>query len=131
MNLCAETECACIMGPRGYMVVTSPKGVPSLLVLQLLYMPYMHRRRCSYHQPCMFVIYLVISCCLWFIGTTVGVPDIIPIFSCVAVLVLFLLNQLDFGENTSTAIYHGFIVLCYLLPLFGAFISDSCLGKYG
>ena len=48
----------------------------------------------------------------------------------VAVLVLFLHNQLNFNENTSTALYHGFIVLCYLLPLFGAFISDSCLGKY-
>ena len=48
-----------------------------------------------------------------------------------AVLVLFLYNQLKFSEDTSTAIYHGFIVLCYLLPLFGALISDSCLGKYG
>uniref|UniRef100_A0A1X7UEU9 Uncharacterized protein n=1 Tax=Amphimedon queenslandica TaxID=400682 RepID=A0A1X7UEU9_AMPQE len=48
-----------------------------------------------------------------------------------AVLVLFLTMFLDFGENSATAIYHSFIVLCYLLPLVGAIISDSCLGKYG
>ena len=52
------------------------------------------------------------------------------LFHSAAVLVLFLHNQLEFSENTSTAIYHGFIVLCYLLPLLGAVISDSCLGKY-
>jgi len=50
---------------------------------------------------------------------------------CVAVLVLFFTNQLSFGENTATAIYHAFIVLCYLLPLLGAMVSDSFLGKYG
>ncbi|XP_019854584.1 PREDICTED: solute carrier family 15 member 2 isoform X2 [Amphimedon queenslandica] len=48
-----------------------------------------------------------------------------------AVLVLFLTMFLDFDENSTTAIYHSFIVLCYLLPLVGAIISDSCLGKYG
>jgi dipeptide/tripeptide permease len=48
-----------------------------------------------------------------------------------AVLVLFLTNQLDFGDDSATALYHAFIMLCYLLPLLGAIISDSCLGKYG
>ena len=47
-----------------------------------------------------------------------------------AVLVLFLHNQLDFSEDSATALYHASIMLCYLLPLFGAIISDSCLGKY-
>ena len=47
-----------------------------------------------------------------------------------AVLVLFLHDQLLFNENSSTAIYHAFAMLCYLLPLLGAIISDSCLGKY-
>ncbi len=47
-----------------------------------------------------------------------------------AVLVLFLFTQLKFTEDSSTAIYHAFIMLCYLLPLLGALISDSCLGKY-
>ena len=48
-----------------------------------------------------------------------------------AVLTLFLINFLGFGDDTATAIYHSFIVLCYMLPLLGAIISDSCLGKYG
>ncbi|XP_064389399.1 solute carrier family 15 member 2-like isoform X2 [Halichondria panicea] len=47
-----------------------------------------------------------------------------------AVLVLFLVKQLQIDENSSTAIYHAFIMLCYLLPLAGALIADSCLGKY-
>ena len=47
-----------------------------------------------------------------------------------AVLVLFLNQQLLFTEDSATAIYHAFIMLCYLLPLLGAIISDSCLGKY-
>ena len=47
-----------------------------------------------------------------------------------AVLVLFLNTQLNFTEDSSTAIYHAFIMLCYILPLLGAVISDSCLGKY-
>ncbi len=47
-----------------------------------------------------------------------------------AVLVLFLFKQLGFTEDSSTAIYHAFIMLCYLLPLLGALIADSCLGKY-
>jgi dipeptide/tripeptide permease len=47
-----------------------------------------------------------------------------------AVLVLFLKQFLNFEDDSATAIYHAFIVLCYLLPLVGAIISDSCLGKY-
>ena len=48
----------------------------------------------------------------------------------IAVLVLFLNQQLLFTEDSATAIYHAFIMLCYLLPILGAIISDSCLGKY-
>ena len=47
-----------------------------------------------------------------------------------AVLVLFLTHQLDFNDDSATGLYHAFIMLCYLLPLMGAIISDSCLGKY-
>jgi dipeptide/tripeptide permease len=48
-----------------------------------------------------------------------------------AVLVLFLTHQLGFGDDSATALYHSFIFWCYFLPLLGAIISDSCLGKYG
>ena len=49
----------------------------------------------------------------------------------VAVLTLFLKNFLKFEDDTATAVYHAFIVMCYLTPVAGAIISDSCLGKYG
>ncbi len=49
----------------------------------------------------------------------------------IAILTLYLRNFLNFGEDTATGIYHVFIVMCYLTPLAGAIISDSCLGKYG
>ena len=58
--------------------------------------------------------------------TSLSLPPSLP----TAVLVLFLHDQLLFNENSSTAIYHAFAMLCYLLPLLGAIISDSCLGKY-
>ncbi|KZC04674.1 Peptide transporter family 1 [Dufourea novaeangliae] len=35
------------------------------------------------------------------------------------VLVLYLRNQLHYGEGTSTAIYHAFMMLAYFFPLFG------------
>ncbi|KAL5489048.1 hypothetical protein EMCRGX_G018094 [Ephydatia muelleri] len=48
-----------------------------------------------------------------------------------AVLILFLTSQLKFSADNSTAIYHTFVMFCYFLPLVGAIIADSCLGKYG
>ncbi|XP_065888758.1 solute carrier family 15 member 2-like [Dysidea avara] len=47
-----------------------------------------------------------------------------------AVLVLYLTFYLHFDEDTSTSLYHSFIVLCYATPLLGAIIADSCLGKF-
>ena len=47
-----------------------------------------------------------------------------------AILVLYLSYYLGFNEDTSTALYHTFIVLCYATPLLGAIIADSLLGKY-
>ena len=47
-----------------------------------------------------------------------------------AVLVLYLTFYLHFDEDTSTSLYHSFIVLCYATPLLGAIIADSLLGKF-
>ena len=47
-----------------------------------------------------------------------------------AVLILYLTTQLRFSDDNATAIYHTFTMLCYFLPLLGAIIADSCLGKY-
>ena len=47
-----------------------------------------------------------------------------------AILVIYLTDWLSFSQNLATAIYHSFIVLCYLMPLFGAMIADGWLGKY-
>lgn len=45
-------------------------------------------------------------------------------------LVLFLTNSLSFEENSATAIYHAFAMLCYFTPLFGAPLADGFLGKF-
>ena len=47
-----------------------------------------------------------------------------------AVLTLYLVRFLSYEEDTATALYHTFIVLCYLSPILGAIIADSCLGKF-
>jgi dipeptide/tripeptide permease len=47
-----------------------------------------------------------------------------------AILVLFLTNALNFADDTATAIYHAFNVVCYFMPIFGAMISDGWLGKF-
>lgn len=47
-----------------------------------------------------------------------------------AVLVLYLSSALNFSNDDSTLIYHSFISLSYLMPLFGAILSDSYWGKY-
>ncbi|XP_049962066.1 peptide transporter family 1-like [Schistocerca serialis cubense] len=46
------------------------------------------------------------------------------------ILSLYLRNNLLFDENTSTVIYHVFIMLCYVVPLVGAILADSFLGRY-
>ena len=47
-----------------------------------------------------------------------------------AVLTLYLVRFLSYEEDTATALYHTFIVLCYISPILGAIIADSCLGKF-
>uniref|UniRef100_A0A672UB34 Solute carrier family 15 member 1 n=1 Tax=Strigops habroptila TaxID=2489341 RepID=A0A672UB34_STRHB len=47
-----------------------------------------------------------------------------------AVLVLYFKYFLQWDDNLSTAIYHTFVALCYLMPILGALIADSWLGKF-
>lgn len=47
-----------------------------------------------------------------------------------AILVIYLTQMLKMDDNTATAIYHAFNMLCYFSPLFGAMLADSLLGKY-
>ncbi|CAH1788218.1 unnamed protein product [Owenia fusiformis] len=46
------------------------------------------------------------------------------------ILVIYLSQWLKFSEDTSTAIYHMFVMLCYFSPLFGAMLADGFIGKY-
>ncbi|VDP05751.1 unnamed protein product [Heligmosomoides polygyrus] len=41
------------------------------------------------------------------------------------VLILYLLNVLNFTENQSTIFFNSFTVLCYLTPLLGSIIADA------
>lgn len=47
-----------------------------------------------------------------------------------AILVLYLTQWLKFGDDTATALYHAFSMLCYFTPLFGAMLADGFLGKF-
>eukprot|EP00164_Ancoracysta_twista_P016901 GFYU01028571.1.p1 GENE.GFYU01028571.1~~GFYU01028571.1.p1 ORF type:complete len:218 (-),score=24.87 GFYU01028571.1:89-742(-) len=47
-----------------------------------------------------------------------------------AVLVIYLSAYLNFTEDQATAINHSFIVLCYLSPLVGGYLSDTYFGRY-
>jgi len=47
-----------------------------------------------------------------------------------AILVLFMVNGLNMGNDIATAVYHAFVVLCYLSPVLGAMLSDGWLGKF-
>ena len=47
-----------------------------------------------------------------------------------AILILYLHNQLYFGEDTSTVIYHVWAMLCYFTPILGAIIADTWLGRF-
>nr|CAI5865032.1 unnamed protein product [Callosobruchus analis] len=46
------------------------------------------------------------------------------------ILSLYLRNILLFSENTSTVVYHVFIMCCYIIPLVGAVLADSYFGRY-
>ncbi|EHB15964.1 Solute carrier family 15 member 1 [Heterocephalus glaber] len=47
-----------------------------------------------------------------------------------ALLVLYFRNFIGWNDDLSTAIYHTFVALCYLMPILGALIADSWLGKF-
>ncbi|KAK3710372.1 hypothetical protein QZH41_012301, partial [Actinostola sp. cb2023] len=47
-----------------------------------------------------------------------------------AILVMYLTRMLKMDDNSATAIYHTFNMLCYFSPLLGAILADSWLGKY-
>lgn len=47
-----------------------------------------------------------------------------------AILVLYLTRWLKFEKDQATSIFHGFSLLCYLMPLFGAVLADGFLGRY-
>ncbi|XP_046750570.1 LOW QUALITY PROTEIN: solute carrier family 15 member 1-like [Diprion similis] len=46
------------------------------------------------------------------------------------ILSLYLRNVLLFHENGATVIYHVFIMLCYFVPVVGAILADSYLGRF-
>uniref|UniRef100_A0A2H8U2U1 Peptide transporter family 1 n=1 Tax=Melanaphis sacchari TaxID=742174 RepID=A0A2H8U2U1_9HEMI len=47
-----------------------------------------------------------------------------------AILVLFFTTIQEYDHDTSTILFHMFLVCAYLSPLFGAIIADSYWGKY-
>ncbi|XP_010587679.1 solute carrier family 15 member 1 [Loxodonta africana] len=47
-----------------------------------------------------------------------------------AILILYFTRFIGWDDNLSTAIYHTFVALCYLMPILGALIADSWLGKF-
>lgn len=47
-----------------------------------------------------------------------------------AVLVLYLLIVHQLPESTCKLIYHSFIVVCYVAPIFCSMLADGCLGRY-
>ena len=52
------------------------------------------------------------------------------IFFNLAVLVIYLKSELQFNEDTSTAIYHWFRVFFDLSPIFGAILADQYIGIF-
>ena len=55
---------------------------------------------------------------------------LILFFLSTAILVIYLTQMLKMDDDSATAIYHTFNMLCYFSPLFGAMLADSLLGKY-
>eukprot|EP01135_Chromosphaera_perkinsii_P005520 Nk52_evm69s352 gene=Nk52_evmTU69s352 len=47
-----------------------------------------------------------------------------------AVIVVYLVQQLQFTNANATAVFHTFVMLQYFTPLLGAIMSDGGLGKY-
>src|SRR4051794_26693682 len=47
-----------------------------------------------------------------------------------SILTIFMVTRLLMPDNQAEATYHLFVSACYLLPVFGAWISDRFWGKY-
>jgi len=47
-----------------------------------------------------------------------------------AILTLYISEKLHYSEDSATGIYHAWSALCYFMPIFGAIIADSWLGKF-
>ncbi len=47
-----------------------------------------------------------------------------------SILVVFMIDSLHIVQEDARIIFHLFAGACYLMPLFGAYISDHLLGKY-
>ena len=47
-----------------------------------------------------------------------------------AILVIYLTQWLTYSDDTATVIFHSFVMLCYISPLFGAMLADGYIGKY-
>jgi len=47
-----------------------------------------------------------------------------------AILIIYLTQQLKFSDSKATAIYHTFVFMAYFSPLFGAILADGHIGKY-
>jgi POT family proton-dependent oligopeptide transporter len=47
-----------------------------------------------------------------------------------SILVIFMTQNLRMADSDAKASYHLFVAACYLLPLFGAYLSDRYWGKY-
>ena len=46
------------------------------------------------------------------------------------VLILYLTQFIKINDNTATAYYHAFTMICYFTPVIGAIISDGYIGKF-
>ena len=46
-----------------------------------------------------------------------------------AILVLFVSNVIGFSDTNASMLFHGFTVVAYITPIFGAILADSYFGK--
>jgi dipeptide/tripeptide permease len=45
-------------------------------------------------------------------------------------VVLYFTNFYEWSNSRAIVMYHVFIMLCYVTPLFGGILADSRFGKY-
>ena len=46
------------------------------------------------------------------------------------VLIIYLTKFIKINDNTATAYYHAFTMICYFTPVVGAIISDGYIGQF-